>query len=299
MNNKDIQQILDDFIKSQNVMESSKNLYVRTLMQYFKWINKMNINFYKTSLNVIVEYKQSLFNSGKSNSTVASYLSSLKKFYKYTEAMDIYPNVAKSIQTPKMENKTFKKALTQTQVEQLLEYFEAQSKKQSKRNRAIINLMLRTGLRPIEVSNLNIEDITLYKGKRILKVQIKGSCIKDEISLLTDEAYKYILEYLRGRDKGPLFTSISNNESKGERLGTESISSIVKEGLRRIGLNGKEYTAYSLRHTAACITMDGGGKLTDVQILLHHKTVNTTYIKSIMGKSGYYNPGELIIDKLI
>ena len=48
------------------------------------------------------------------------------------------------------------------------------------RDFAMLNLMLRTGLRTIEVSRADIKDITRKKGRRILKVWGKGHSEKDD-----------------------------------------------------------------------------------------------------------------------
>ena len=53
----------------------------------------------------------------------------------------------------------------------------------------MINLMLRTGLRTIEVHRADIGDITMRKERRILKVWGKGREEKKQFVILTDEAY--------------------------------------------------------------------------------------------------------------
>ena len=67
----------------------------------------------------------------------------------------------------------------------------------------------------------------------------------------------------------PLFTSRSNN-SKGKKLTTRSISYIVKQGLKSIGLHDNCYTAHSLRHTTAVSILRAGGSLEKVQFTLRH-----------------------------
>ena len=179
-----------------------------------------------------------------SSLTVGSYLTVVRKFYEWTEANKIYPNVAKGIKTPtlKQENKFKKQPLLPKQATALLKHF----KKQSKRDSAIINLLLRTGLRTIEVVRANIEDITFKGDQRVLLVHGKGRDEKDAFVILTDKAFKPIESYLeeRGRAniKEPLFTSTSNN-SKGKRLTTRTISQIAKEGLKAIGLDNNSYSS--------------------------------------------------------
>ena len=140
--------------------------------------------------------------------------------------------------------------------------------------------MLRTGLRCVEVIRANVEDIAFKGGQRILKVWGKGRNEKDNFVVLTDKAYYPIKKYLDSRGsttlKEPLFASISNRNLYG-RLITRTISKICKEGFRAIGIDGKEYTARSLRHTTAVMLLKNGS-LADVQSVLRHSSPATSQI---------------------
>ena len=100
-----------------------------------------------------------------SNLTVSGYLVALRGFYEWAEGNKFYPNIAKGIKSPKRKNAYLKGYLRENQIHELLNYFE-----NNVRDYAIVNLMLRTGLCCIEVIRLNIEDITIKGGQRILKV---------------------------------------------------------------------------------------------------------------------------------
>jgi site-specific recombinase XerD len=120
---------------------------------------------------------------------------------------------------------------------------------------------------------------------------------------LTEKAYAPIREYLKTRkDKtdAPLFTSQSNN-NKGGRMTTKAISSIVKKGLKAIGLDGKEFTAHSLRHTTAVNILKAGGSIYSAQVTLRHSSPATTqiYTESIKEEQRLENPAEALIDKMI
>ena len=128
----------------------------------------------------------------------------------------------------------------------------------------MVNLMLRTGLRTIEVSRADIGDIVSKRGRRILKVWGKGHSEKDDFVVLTNEAYKPIKDYLKHRPEAgpeePLF-ACEGLDSKGRRMSTRRIQAICKEGLRSIGLDGHEYSAHSLRHTTGTQILLNGGTL--------------------------------------
>lgn len=272
-----ISELIAQFIASQDVRPSSKGLYTRTLNQYFKWIHNTGIQLQDITRIEILRYKQDLLDSGLSPLTVGSYLTVVRKFYEWAEGNKYYPNVAKGIKTPHRKQQFRKQALTQLQGQRLLRYYQ----EAPLRDYAIVNLLIRTGLRTIEAIRVNVEDIVFKGDKRVVLIHGKGRDEKDNFVILTDKTYQPIEDYLqtRGRTKSgePLFISTSNN-SKGERLSTRTISYIAKEGLKAIGLNGKEFTAHSLRHTTAVNILRQGGTIEDAQGVLRHTSPATTQI---------------------
>ena len=294
-----IEELVDSFINSQDVKISSKLLYRRTLKQYFNWVDKKGYLLSEITRVELLEYKEDLLSSGLSSLTVGSYITSVRRFYEWSEANKFYPNVAKGIKTPKRKQQFRKQPLLPAQATDLLNYYQHKAL----RDYAIINLLLRTGLRTIEVIRANVEDIT-YKGtQRVLVIQGKGRDEKDNFVILTDKTYKPISDYLATRGKvnssEPLFTSTSNN-SKGERLTTRTISYIAKEGLKAIGLDERCFTAHSLRHTTAVNILRAGGSLETAQMTLRHSNPATTqiYTATLNEERRLQNSGEALIDNL-
>ena len=170
------------------------------------------------------------------------------------------------------------------------------------RNYAMINLMLRTGLRTIEVSRADVGDITTKRDRRILKVWGKGRSEKDSFVVLTEPAYLPIKEYLDNirpyaKAAEPLFAGIGLGHN-GNRLSTRSIQSICKEALRSIGLEGHEYSAHSLRHTTGTQILLNGGTMMDVQNVLRHSSPATSqiYVNTIMEDKRLDDASEQILD---
>lgn len=294
--------ILERFIASQDVKPSSRELYRRTLNQFFVWLEKTELQLNTLTRAEIIKYKEDLLARGMSSLTVGSYLTVVRKFFEWSEANKLYPNIAKGIKTPKRKQVFKKQALTVAQTVELLSHFQA-TKEEGLRDFSIINLLLRTGLRTIELVNANIEDITFKNGKRVLLVQGKGEVEKNNFVILTEKAYRPIAEYLKSRPDAlasePLFTSVSNN-NLGRRLTTRTISKIAKEGLKAIGLDSKHLTAHSLRHTLAVSILRAGGTLSDAQGVLRHANPATTqiYTRSIEEELRIKNAPEELIEEI-
>ena len=299
INPMSIVNIVDSFIEAQDVKLSSKLLYRRTLKQYLTWVSKKGYLLSEIARPQLLQYKDELLTSGMSSLTVSSYITSVRRFYEWTEANKYYPNVAKGIKTPKRKQQFKKQPLLPDQATALLSYYQDKAL----RDYAIVTLLLRTGLRTIEVIRANVEDITFKGSQRVLLVHGKGRDERDNFVLLTDKAYQPIADYLATRDKvtgsDPLFTSTSNN-SKGERLSTRSISYIAKEGLKAIGLDERSFTAHSLRHTTAVNILRAGGSLETAQFTLRHSNPATTqiYTATLNEERRLQNSGEALIDSL-
>jgi site-specific recombinase XerD len=289
-----IKKAIELFVSECDIRENSRNVYRRGLLYFFKWVEKTGRTISKLTRADIITFKDSLLNT-HSNLSVASYLVALRRFYEWAEGNKLYPNIAKGIKSPKRKNAYLKEHLRENQITDLLAHFEGNT-----RDYAIVNLLLRAGLRCIEVVRANVEDITFKGGQRILRVWGKGRDEKDAFVVLTDKAYAPIRAYLDTRGtttlKEPLFVSTSNRNLKG-RLTTRSISKICKEGFRAIGIDGKEYTAHSLRHTTAVLLLKNGS-LADVQSVLRHSSPATSqiYTKSIEEELRLANPSEMKLD---
>lgn len=294
-----IEELVEAFISSQDVRQSSRALYKRTLGIYLNWVNGKGYRLSDITRAEILEYKEELLSSGLSSLTVGSYITSVRKFYEWAEGNKYYPNVAKGIKTPSRKQQFRKQPLLPAQATALLNYYQTRAL----RDYAIISLLLRTGLRTIETVRANVEDIVFKGSQRVLLVQGKGRDERDNFVLLTDKAYQPIAEYLalRGETAGkdPLFISDSNN-NRGERLTTRTISYIAKEGLKAIGLDEKAFTAHSLRHTTAVNILRAGGSLETAQFTLRHTNPATTqiYTATLNEERRLQNSGEALLDSL-
>ena len=292
--------IVNKFINSQDVLPSSRDVYRRTLRLFFQWLDQKGYKLSDLSRVEILEYKDGLLKSGLSSLTVGSYLTVVKLFFTWAEANKYYPNVARGIRSPKRRGQFEKRPLTHDQSKALLSHFETRAL----RNFALINLILRVGLRTIEVVRADIGDITFRGGKRILLVHGKGEHEKNSYVVLTPKTYTPIKKYLETRAKAkqesPLFSSQSNNKTGGGRLTTRTIRGIIKEGLKSVGLDDKAYSAHSLRHTAGTNILRAGGQLLDVQTMLRHKDSNTSqlYVKFGIEEQRLKAPPEELLDNL-
>ena len=291
----DKSRLLDAFLLAQDIKKASKKTYRDALTQYFNWLEQKGIPIGETKIEDILEYKQHLLNTGHKVLTVRAYIIAIRRFYTWAETKKLYPNIAAGVKTPKAnqggtKGHFIKMHLTATQAGELLKQYS------NPRDYAMVNLMLRTGLRTIEVSRARISDISFRSGRRILIVWGKGMDARDPsvYIVLTDQCWEPIKSYLQSRGKTledePLFVTEGNGfhpgrNGEGDRhehangpMSTRLIQMIIKRGLRAIGLDSHAYSAHSLRHTTATQIIKNGGTIMDVKRALRHSSINTSMI---------------------
>lgn len=276
-------ELIDAFIVAQDVRASSKEVYRRQLRQFSKWLQET----YRTGKGLqredIVAYREHL-SERLTPLSVSGYLTAVRKLFEWLEAEKIYPNVAK-VKSPKKPRGYRKDCLSKEQLRGALQTADT-STIQGQRDKALINLLARTGLRTIEVARATIGDIRQESGQPVLWIQGKGRDEKDDFVILSDKALAPIREYLdtRVREEGrplkeasPLFASVSSS-NLGQAMTTRSISRIVKTSLRKAGADSSRLTAHSLRHTAITLAISGGASIQQVQSMARHADPKTTMI---------------------
>lgn len=251
--------------------------YSGNIRQFIKWMQQNEIR--QPTRQDIIDFREDLKKRCKP-STVQNYITALRLFFKWTAQAGLYPDIADHIKGAKLDYSHKKDYLTADQIRDILSFIDTSTAK-GKRDYSIIALMVTGGLRDIEVTRANIEDLTNKGGCTVLYLQGKGREERTEYIKVVPEVERHLRDYLRTRkdDKGkqPLFTSLSNN-NKGERMTPKSISSIVKQRLIDAGYNSERLTAHSLRHTAVTLSLIGGLPLEEVQQFARHKNIATTQV---------------------
>lgn len=274
----DLEAITRSFIVSLDVSETSRNTYRKGIKPFMEWVQGRGI--VKPTRADVLAYKAHLRDRDLSPFTVSGYMTAVRKFFEWAEGEGYYLNIAKGVKGAKKPRGFRKDPLTVKQVKDLLASIETETL-QGKRDHAILNLLIRTALRTIEVIRADVGDIRQQGGEAILWVQGKGRDTKDEFVLLTPETLGPIRAYLATRgqvsDQDPLFVSESHR-NQGERLTTRSIRRIVKSRLTGIGIEDERLTAHSLRHTAITLSLMAGASIQEAQALGRHASINTTMI---------------------
>ncbi|MGI9302812.1 MAG: tyrosine-type recombinase/integrase [Gammaproteobacteria bacterium] len=163
--------------------------------------------------------------------------------------------------------------LTSAQVERLLAACEGDSPGRI-RDRAIILLLLRLGLRAGDVAGMRIADLEWDNAS--VRVSGKG---RYEVRLpLPQDVGDALLRYLECRPEvarsDKLF--VSSIAPHGPFASGDGVSSVVKHALARAGVQAPAKGAHLLRHTAATEMLRQGVSLEQIGSVLRHRSVDTS-----------------------
>lgn len=310
---------LEAYLSFVDAKESTRQTYKKALERFSRFVSDCDSRPEDITFADLLYYKETLQDDNKSAQTINLYLSTVRGFYRWAKGQGICEDVAAGLKSVRVNKDTFRRMhLESYQGARLLEEVsipqkgkgmtDAITKKLNAkediialRNFAMINLMLRTGLRTIEVHRADIGDITVRKERRILKVWGKGREEKDQFVILTDETYGPILDYLMtrpgARDNEPLFATEGLGHSGG-RVSTRTIQDICKKALRAIDLDSHEYSAHSLRHTTGTQILLNGGTMFDVQAVLRHASPATSqlYVNTVQEDVRLQEAKEQLLD---
>jgi site-specific recombinase XerD len=137
--------------------------------------------------------------------------------------------------------------------------------------RALVVLLLSTGIRRSEAVGITLDDIDLEQRQLL----IRGKGDKERVVPLTDQAVEAIQAYLPHRTQGGsqhLFVSAYG----GHPIQGRVVNAMLATTIEKAGLKGQGITPHKLRHTFATHLIRNGVDIRTVQEMLGHSELETT-----------------------
>lgn len=299
-----VENAVDVFLSFQDVRHKTPTTYKRALHQFFGWVRSTGRTIGELTRADVLQFKRDMESEQYAPNTINSYLTAIRRFYSFCDLYGVYPNIAKEVKSEKTNNgdEHEKSDFTTTQAADIL---RATAETGNRRDVAIMEIMMRCGLRTIEIVRANVGDVQLVGDVYTMTVHGKGDKIRRVP--LTPKTWSALNDYLtndrRGaKDNEPLFTS-NGHQCKGGRMATESISRMAKRNIRAVGINDNKHTAHSCRHTALGAILehsDDPAALTNAQIIAGHADPSTTmiYVKQAAQRRFMQNAPNMILDEL-
>lgn len=273
---KTIVQIINEWLDGADIAEVSKRSYRTKLNLWFRWLNNIHYEVRRPTQQQVLDYKRHLESEGKSSLTVDSYITAVRLFYRYCVKMRYYEDITQGVRSSTKLRGYRKSPLSREDAVRLLDSISTE-RLTGKRDKLMIAMMLLLGFRTCEIERMDVGDIGEVYDTRVVNVQRKGRHDKAESVALTPYIDKLLQDYMSEREveewSEPLFISV---KAERTRLQRTTISEIVHDRLRAIGINDPHITAHSLRHTCACLLLADGVEMETVRDVLGHTSTNTT-----------------------
>lgn len=137
------------------------------------------------------------------------------------------------------------------------------------KDRVIIQLLLQTGSRLVELHRLNCADFTVTNNTITAQTQPKGHTKKDHTIYISADLYSSIVQLCAKNAQNCLFEG-----RDGRCLTVRALEYRITKLYDKIGING--HIAHDLRNTAGVLALQAGASMEDVQKMYGHKNIGLT-----------------------
>ena len=269
------QEVLDEYkasyMAARNLAARSRVEYENDVSQFLLFLQSVGIqDLTKIGKNHIEGFLAELDRRKLAGVTRRRKLMVIRTFLSWSYSNDyIESNPVSGVIPPQQEDKE-PRVLSKNEYQRLL------AAVQKPRDRAIIQLLLQTGIRLSEIARLSLSDLTDFP-KRITRdslgtLRILGKGRKSRTVLLNSRACEALAAWLQVRpdiDSDALFLS-----SHRRPLSPRQYQYLIGKYLKAAGI--KEASVHSLRHTFATHHIALGTDLVTVQEFLGHSSLDTT-----------------------
>ena len=216
----------------------------------------------RNDVSAFIEHEQ---DRGLAPTTVSTHLRALYAFLNYLIEYDVvHPDVLKRKMHIKLPD-ALPRAIDPEDIKQLLAVIK------KPRDRALILLLLRTGMRIGELLNTKLRDLNL-KDKTIEIFEAQKNRI-GRVAYLSDDACGALKKWLNLKSPQTEYLFYGRG---GRTLSYSMARELFGKYLNKAGLSHKGYTLHCLRHTYASELLNAGMRLECLQQLLGHSSIEMT-----------------------
>ena len=233
-----------------------------------------NIDWSKVRFNDFVQFLTSEFARLHNRATQTAWLMILRSLLRYLSHEGHIPPgwdaALPSIATRK--HISLPRGLSQEQVRALWSA-SAGRRPRNLRDRALLLVLLRLGLRAEEVANIALADIDWRTG--CLKIR-SAKTHRDRILPLPQDVGQAMAAYLDVQGRHPTHVFEPRRPPFTEQRRRTHVGNSMRYLFASAGITDRGL--HSLRHTAATAMVNGGASFKDVSDVLGHKSITTTLI---------------------
>ncbi len=224
------------------------------------------------STNAIRSWIMTLTETKISSRSINRKISSLRAYFRWIEMNDLdFENPMIKIINPKISCRKMS-ALTEIDMQFLLNNQPNEEDFVSFRNYLIIVLLYATGIRQAELLSIKENDISLT----LKQIRIVGKGNKERIIPICDAIIEKITKYIALKRRYNIEEIALFTNEKGKKLSKFQLYSMIHKLLENIAIS--ERSAHVFRHTCASHLVNNGADIMNVKNLLGHKSIQATEV---------------------
>lgn len=261
--------------------------YRRDLVSFAAFALARRIRPEAADADLIRRYLGAEAGKGMSARTTARRLSALRQFFRFLFAEGYRADDPTALVDRPTQGRGLPKYLSEDDVTRLLSVPADDGGPETKRLRALLEILYATGLRVSELVGLPVSALT--RDGLLLSVRGKGG--KERLVPLTEPARDALADYLAVRDRflppaaagtGDRGASASPwlfpSRARQGHLTRARFAQLLKEVAIGAGLDPRRVSPHVLRHSFASHLLAHGADLRSVQQMLGHADIGTTQI---------------------
>ena len=266
---------------------------------FFDWLDEWGLLLGSVGFADIDRAVARWHTRGCSRRTIRCYVQRLRTFLRFAEHRDwCAPGLADGIMPPRFHpGEAVPKGLNRDEVLRLLEASQG-DRPTDVRDRAILMVLIAYGLRPAEVTGLELGDLDLAGEMLRVRRPKPGRTHHYPLSRGVAQAIvRYVTEVLSRRpEERALFLTL---RAPVRPLGRGAIYGVVGTRLDRIGVTGKRRGPHALRHGAAQYLLDHGFSFKEIGDYLGHRSISSTAVYAKVQLSALREVADIDLEGLV
>ncbi len=260
---------------------STIEAYRRDLREWTAHLDTLDRAVIDVGEDDIVDWIHALRSGALAASTIKRRVVAVRSLHRYLAEEEIIAADPGADVTPPPVERGLPKALTEDQIECLLDAVGGDAPV-ARRDRAVLETLYGTGIRISELVGMSLRDLDLHDG--YLRVVGKGD--KERVVPVLGQANDALAHWLELDGRGSMIPrqwrrrddeeAVFLNQ-RGGRLGRQGTWLLVKAHGAQAGL-ADVLTPHALRHSCATHLLDHGADIRAVQELLGHASIGTTQV---------------------
>lgn len=237
--------------------QTTKKLYLIVLSHFFEFVKKEIKDLEILDLQKFLHHLEEEHRYKKNS--LRAYINILRSFLQYLKRDDLREQI-----TTIKPSKTLPLVPKREEIEKMIETAS------TLRDKMIIRVFTRTGLRVGELCNLDVQDIDLQNLRLIVRSrgQWEPKGAKERVVRMDSETASLIQKYISSQKEGRLV-----------HITPSTIRNMITKVARKAAVrNAEKISPHKLRHFFACDFLQRGGDARSLQKLLGHAELSTTEI---------------------